>query len=74
MGMAKGDVEKYLDSRKIDYHVIKFGGSEGETYEIKIGEEAGSLVCKSWNVYIAREFSSHDTLQDVHIRRSGTCL
>jgi hypothetical protein len=74
VGLAKGDVEMYLDSRKIDYHVVKVGGSEGETYEIKIGEEPGSLVCERWEVYIALEFSSHDTLREVHITKSGVCL
>jgi hypothetical protein len=73
MGMAKPEVENYLDSRKASYHSTKFGGSAGETYLIEIGEDPSSLVCE-WNVYIALEFSSADRLQDVHIRKIGTCL
>jgi hypothetical protein len=73
-GTGRADVKKYLDSRKVDYHVVRYGGSEAETYEIKIGEDPGNLVCEAWNVYVALEFSSADTLRDVHIKRIGTCL
>src|SRR5260370_40643299 len=74
MGTPRADVKKYLDARNIDYHVVRVGGSEADTYEIKIGEEPGSLVCEPWNVYVALDFSSEDTLRDIHIRRVGTCL
>jgi hypothetical protein len=73
VGMAKADVEKYLKGRGVDYHAARYG--EGtETYEIRIGEEPGNLVCEPWQVYIALEFNSSNTLTEVHIRKIGTCL
>ncbi len=71
VGMSKDDVKKYLDSGNVSYNSVRFGGSEADTYEIKIGEEPGSLVCESWNVYVALEFSSRGALQEVHITKIG---
>jgi hypothetical protein len=50
MGMDRVEVQKYLDSRRVDYHAVKYGGSDADTYEIKIGEEPGNLVCEHWTV------------------------
>jgi hypothetical protein len=74
IGTTRAEVNKYLGARKVDYHLVRYGGSDGDTYEIKIGEEPGNLVCEPWNVYVALEFSSADILRDVHIRKIGTCL
>ena len=75
MGMDRADVQKYLDSRRADYHSVRYGGSDAETYEIKIGEEpANSLVCEDWDVYIALEFTAADKLREIHVRKIGTCL
>jgi len=71
MGTARGDVREYLGSRKMDYYVA---GSQADTYEIKIGEDPGNLVCEPWNVYVALEFSAADKLCDIHLKRVGTCL
>ena len=72
-GMTRAEVEKYLDSQSVKYHVVSFGQGT-ETYETKIGEEPGNLVCEPWQVYIALEFNSSNTLKEVHIRKIGTCL
>jgi hypothetical protein len=73
LGMARADVKKYLETRKVDY-LYRFRGNDVVTHEIKIGEDPGNIVCEPWNVYIALDFSSADTLREVHIRRIGTCL
>ena len=87
-GMARGEVEKYLDSRGANYHWAGFGGGTG-SYLIRIGEEPGSLVCEPWKVYIALNFDASDKvsrgqghveldpsdkLRDVQIKKLGTCL
>jgi hypothetical protein len=54
LGMERADVRKYLDSQAAAYHSVRFGGSDADTYEIKIAEEPShSLVCEKWTVYIA---------------------
>jgi hypothetical protein len=70
--MAREDVEKYLSLRHLDYHAVRIGGSSDLTYEIKIGEEDG-FICES-DVYVALEISVADTLREIHLRRSETCL
>jgi hypothetical protein len=73
VGMPRADVEKYLASRHVEYHAASY--REGyTTYELKIGEDPGNLVCEAWQVYIALEFNSSDKLAEVHIRKTGTCL
>jgi hypothetical protein len=87
-GMARANVEKYLDSRGVEYHWVYDGGS-ADSYFVKIGEEAGSLVCRPWKIYIALDFDASDRLsgggadfkldpsdklRDVQIKRLGTCL
>jgi len=72
VGMAESEVRRYLDSRNLKYYPVRVAGSDGPTREIKVGEE-NSLICE-WDVYIALEFSSTDTLRKVHIRKIGTCL
>jgi hypothetical protein len=74
LGVDRAEVQTYLASRKVDYHPVRYGGSDADTYEIKIGEEPGSLVCEHWTVYIALEFSAADKLREVHVRKVGTCL
>jgi hypothetical protein len=74
LGMDRAEVQAYLASRRVDYHPVRYGGSDTDTYEIKIGEEPGSLVCEYWTVYIALEFSVADKLRETHVRKIGTCL
>jgi len=73
IGMARTEVDKYLASRHVEHHPVKFGGSDGLTYQIRIGEDPSSLICE-WNVYVALEFGPTDLLREVHIRKEGTCL
>ena len=74
LGLSKAEVEQYLDSRNVAYHVTRIGGHEGESYLIKVGEDPGSLVCEPWNVYVALEFGSSESLKRVYIDKIGTCL
>jgi hypothetical protein len=75
IGTDRADVQQYLHSRKVDYHVVRYGGNDADTYEIKIGEEpANSLVCEDWDVYVALEFTASDKLREIHVRKIGTCL
>lgn len=74
LGTARTDVAKYLTSRNIVYNGVKYGGADGWTYQVKVGEEPGNLVCEPWMVYIAMEFDASDRLYDVHLRKVGTCL
>ena len=70
--MDRIEVKKYLDSWQVDYSIVSYGGSD--TYEIKVGEEPSSLVCKHWTVYVALEFDTGDKLREVHLRQKGICL
>jgi hypothetical protein len=76
VGIGRRDVERYLHSRDILYNGVQFGGSDGWTYEIEVGEEPDGLglVCEPWKAYVALEFSLADALKEIHIRKSGTCL
>ena len=74
LGMNRADVQEYLNSRKVEYHAVRYGGSEAIAYQIKIGEEPGGLFCKNWTVYIALEFTALEKLREVHTRKIGTCL
>jgi hypothetical protein len=71
VGMSEPEVRQYLDSRHVEYNQVRFGGSDGPTYEIKIGEQ-DSLICE-WEVFVALEFGPTDALKEVHLRRIGTC-
>ena len=62
---------RHLDSQHVEYYPVRVGGGDGPSYEIKL-EEENDLVCE-WDVYIALEFSSTDTLTQVHIKKEGTC-
>jgi hypothetical protein len=73
VGMLRADVDKYLDARHVAHYPVRFGGSDGLTYEIKVGEDPSTLICE-WNVYVALEFGPNDALKDVHIRKEGTCI
>ncbi len=68
------EVRKYLDSHGASCHTVHYGGSDGDTCEIKIGEEPGGPFCDPWDVYVALEFNPADKLRDIHIRKMGTCL
>ena len=75
IGADRAEVQQYLHSQKLDYHVVRYGGNDADTYEIKIGEEpSNSLVCEDWDVYVALEFTAADKLQEIHVRKIGTCL
>jgi hypothetical protein len=86
-GMTRAEVQSYLDSRKVTYRPVFYGAGNAWSYETKIGEEPGnSLACESWSVYVAFDFSSSgqdipelsplpkDTLNEIRIRKFGTCL
>ena len=73
-GMDRAEVRKYLDSHGVICHTVRYGGSDGDTCEVKIGEEPDGLFCEPWVVNVALEFSSADKLRDIHIRKIGTCL
>ena len=74
IGLDRAEVQTYLDSRRVDYHRVRFGGSDADTYEIKIAQEPDSLICEHWTVYVALEFSPAEKLRDIHLRKVGTCL
>jgi hypothetical protein len=75
IGADRGEVQQYLHSRKLDYHLVRYGGNDADTYEIKIGEEpSNSLVCEDWDVYVALEFTAAAKLREIHVRKIGTCL
>jgi hypothetical protein len=74
IGMDRAEVTNYLDSRSVICHTVRYGGSDGDTCEIKIGEEPDGVFCDPWTVYVALEFSPADKLREVHIRKIGTCL
>jgi hypothetical protein len=47
---------------------------DGRTYRVEIAQEPpGNLWCEPWRVYVAFEFGSADTLNEVHIRKLETC-
>lgn len=85
-GMSRAAVEKYLDSRKVEYHWESSGGAE--SFLIEIGKEPGGLVCNPWKVYIELEFvpstklgdqarnelDPSDDLKHIKITKLGTCL
>lgn len=72
LGTSRLEIGKYLDSRNIEYREVH--KSVTPTYEIKIDETAGGLFCASWNIYIDFEFTSSDTLREIHTRGDGRCL
>ena len=74
IGMDRSEVKHYLNSHSIICNTVRYGGSDGDTCEIKIGEEPDGIFYDPWTVYIALEFSPADKLRDVHIRKIGTCL
>ena len=74
IGMDRTEVKNYLNSHSIICNTVRYGGADGDTCEIKIGEEPGGIFCDPWTVYIALEFSPADKLRDIHIRKIGTCV
>jgi hypothetical protein len=74
IGMDRTEVKNYLNSHRIICNTVRYGGSDGDTCEIKIGEEPDGIFCDPWTVYIALEFSPSDKLREIHIRKIGTCL
>ena len=74
VGMDRTEVKNYLNSHSYICNTVRYGGSGGDTCEIKIGEEPGGMFCDPWTVYVALEFSPDDKLREIHIRKSGTYL
>ena len=74
IGETRATVENYLESRKVEYHWVRFGGDEADSYEIQIGTEPGGLFCKEWRVYVVLEFNAADKLKNIRIAKLGTCL
>ena len=74
IGMDRTEVKNYLNSHSVICNAVHYGGSDGETCEIKIGEEPDGIFCNPRTVYIALEFSPADKLREIHIRKIGTCL
>ncbi len=74
LGMARADVETYLDSRRIPYHRVLDGVAAVHTDEIEIAEEPDTLVCSKWIIYLALEFDVANRLRDIHLRKDGRCL
>ena len=88
-GMARSEVEKYLDSRGVKYTWVFLGGRSAKTDLVEIGEEPGGFACEAWRVYVAMDFdaSNHlrvnyadtkldpsDKLKAVYVEKIGTCL
>ena len=70
-GTPRIDVENYFHLHAVQYNAI----DDGRTYLVEIAQEPpGNLWCEPWTVYVAFEFGSADTLNEVHIRKFGTCL
>ena len=74
VGMDREQVIAYLKSHNLMCLTVRYGGSDGDTCEIKIAEEPDGIVCDPWTVSVAFEFTSTDKLRQIHIRKSGTCL
>jgi hypothetical protein len=74
VGMDREQVVAYLKSHDVMCLTVRYGGSDGDTCEIKIAEEPGGPFCERWTVYLAFEFTSADKLREIHIRKIGTCL
>jgi hypothetical protein len=78
VGMDREQVIAYLRAHDLICHTVRYGGSDGDTCEIKIAEEPvgllNGLICEPWTVYAAFEFTSADKLREIHIRKIGTCL
>jgi hypothetical protein len=74
IGMDRTEVKTSLDSRSVICNTVRYGGSDGDTCEIKIGEEPDGIFGGPSTVYIALEFSPAYKLREIHIRKIGTCL
>ena len=74
IGMDRTEVQTYLDSRRVAYERVRYGGNDADTFEIKVAQEPDNLICEGWTVYVVLEFSSMERLRDVHLRQSGRCL
>jgi len=71
VGTPRTSVETYFHSHSVQYNAI----DNGHTYLVEIAQEPpGNFWCEPWRVYVAFEFGSADTLNEVHIRKLGTCL
>lgn len=74
VGMTKEQVEQYLALRQTAY-VKSERGSEGFTYEVKVGEEKGDgIACDRWYVYAAMDFDDGEKLSKIHLVKVGHCL
>jgi membrane-associated PAP2 superfamily phosphatase len=74
IGTSRVSVEEYLHANGVRYNAVEYGGERNWTYQVKIGEESGSLVCDPWQVYVAMEFDPTNRLKDVRLSKVGTCL
>lgn len=74
IGMDRAEVKNYLSSHSVICTTVRYGGSDGDTCEVRIAEEPDGIFCDPWTVYIALEFSPDDKLREIHIRKIGTCL
>jgi hypothetical protein len=78
LGAPRSEVMGYLHSHQIAYSAIN------QSLDVKIGEDpSGSIFCEKWDVYVEMSFielrgqidaSPYDNLDDISIRRIGTCL
>jgi hypothetical protein len=78
LGMPRSEVATYLRSHQIAY------SDTNQDFDLWVGEDPGDgIVCRKWNVYVEMSFirlegqigtSPFDNLDDISIRRIGTCL
>ena len=73
-GMTMTEVSKYLDFNGMKYSALQEGENANWTYQVKIGEDPGNLVCDHWSVYAAMEFNSSERLTNIHLTKAGVCL
>lgn len=74
LGMEKEEVDHYLQVHGTPCYPVYYGGTDGETCEIKIAEEPDWLFCDRWTIYVAFEFDRAKKLRDIHLRKVGTCV
>ena len=44
-GMDRAEVKNYLNSHSVICNTVRYGGSDGDTCEIQIGEELDGIFC-----------------------------
>jgi len=68
------EVSRYLDSNGMKCSALQEGENTNWRYQVKPGEDPGSLVCDHWSVYAAMEFTSSERLTNIHLAKTGVCL